>query len=120
FNPRISNDTIYFDIPFFYPEDTDNETDLSRIILRGTVPSDAKLTPALGGFTDLRNPYPITVTSGTGQQRNYVVMAKKVGNTAIEKIVVTYTDADGEEQQIEGVVQPSGDVFFYVLPGVTL
>lgn len=120
FNPRISNDTIYFDIPFFYPEDTDNETDLSRIILRGTIPSDAKLTPALGGFTDLRNPYPITVTSGTGQQRNYVVMAKKVGNTAIEKIVVTYTDADGEEQQIEGVVQPSGDVFFYVLPGVTL
>lgn len=120
FNPRYSNDTIYFDIPYFYPEDTDNETDLSRIILYGTIPSDAKLTPSLGGFADLRNPYPITVTSGAGAQRNYVIMAKKVGNTNIDNITVTYTDADGEEQQIEGVVQPSGDVLFYVLPGVTL
>lgn len=120
FNPRYSNDTIYFDIPYYYPEDTDNETDLSRIILRGTIPSDAILTPALGTFADLRNPYPITVTSGKGEQKNYVVMGKKVGNTSIETITLTYTDADGAEQAIDGVVQPSGDVLFYILPGVTL
>lgn len=120
FNPRYSNDTIYFDIPYFYPEDSDNETDLSRIILRGSIPSDAKLSPALGSFADLRNPYPIKVTSGTGEEKHYVVIGKKVGNTTIETITVTYMDADGEEQQIEGVVQPSGDVLFYVLPGTTL
>lgn len=120
FNPRYSNDTIYFDIPYYFPEDSNLETDLTKIILRATIPSDALLTPGLGVFSDLSKPFRLTVTSGKGEQRNYVVVGKKVGNTNIDAIKLLYTDADGAAQEIEGVIQPGGDVLFYVLPGTTL
>lgn len=120
FEPRYSNDTIYFDIPYFYPEDSDDETDLSRIILRGTIPADAKLTPAIGGFTDLNQPFHFSVVSGTGEKKDYVVIGKKVGNVTIEKIAISFKDADNTEQVVDGVVQPSGEVLFYIMPGTVM
>ena len=120
FNPRISNDTVYFDIPYYFPEDSDDETDLSRIILRGSIPSDAKITPALGGFTDLRQPFRFSVLAGTGEKKDYVVIGKKVGNTTIENIKVTFRDVDGATQEIDGVVQETGEVLFYVMPGTVM
>ncbi len=120
FNARISNDTVYFDIPYYYPENSDNETDLTKIILRGTIPSDAVLTPGLGMFTDLTKPFKFTITSGKGEKKNYVVIGKKVGNVTLNSAKVSYTDANGATQEIEGVIQPTGEVLFYVLPGTVL
>ncbi|UYQ92629.1 DUF5018 domain-containing protein [Chitinophaga horti] len=119
FEARYSTakDTIYFDIPYFYPADSDEETDLTQIILRGTIPTDARLMPSLGTTMDLSKPFDLVVTSGTGLKKKYVVVGKKVGDNVLRKAVLTFT-ADGVQQQLEGVVQPNNDVIFYVVPGV--
>ncbi|MRG46103.1 DUF5018 domain-containing protein [Chitinophaga sp. SYP-B3965] len=120
FNPRYSNDTIYFDIPYFFPEYSDDETDLTKIFLRGSIPSDAYITPAFGVFTDLSKPYTFSVVSGTGEVKKYVVMSKKVGNVSLANVKVKFTDGAGATQEIDGVLQPSGEVLFYLLPGTAM
>lgn len=120
FNPRYSNDTIYFDIPYYFPEDSDNEMDLTKIILRGSVPSDSYITPAIGVFTDLSKPYSFSVVAGTGEVKKYVVIAKKVGNLVLSNVKVKYTDGSGAAQELDGVQQPNGEILFYVLPGTVL
>src|SRR5690606_40563173 len=56
FEPRYSNDTIYFDIPYFYPVDSDFETDLSKIIVRASISSDATISKKFGVPMDLTRP----------------------------------------------------------------
>lgn len=116
FEPRFSNDTIYFDIPYFYPVDSDNETDLTRIILRATIPSDAKISPSLGVPMDLTKPLPVTVTSGSGVEKQYTIVARKVGDVVLRKAEIALTD-NGATSKAEGVISNS-DVLFYVVPGL--
>lgn len=120
FNARTSNDTIYFDIPYYFPEDSDVETDLTKIILRGSIPADAYITPAIGVFTDLSKPHILSVVSGTGDIKKYVVIAKKVGNLSLANVKVTFTDGTGATQELEGVIQPGGEVLFYLFPGTVM
>src|SRR5690606_38786492 len=56
FEPRYSNDTIYFDIPYYYPVDSDFETDLSKIIVRATISSDATVSVKFGEPMNLTKP----------------------------------------------------------------
>ncbi len=117
FEPRysVSKDTIYFDIPYFYPENSDNETDLTKIILRSTIPADAIVKPSLGGFMDLSKPFDLTITSGSGQVRKYVVVGKKVGDLAIKSAKVTLATAEEVDAIING-----NDIIFFIVPGTDL
>jgi len=117
FNGRYSanNDTVYFDIPWYFPPDFDKEVDLTKLILRATIPADATMTPALGKLTDLTKPFEITVTAGNGNQSKYVIMTKKVGDVSITSANIELT-INGVTEQIEGVIQ-ANEVLFYVLPG---
>lgn len=117
FDPRYSasNDTIYFDIPWYYPVNSDNEVDLTRLIIRATIPTDAIMSPALGGVMDLTQPLKIAVTAGNGTRSEYVIVARKVGDKSITSASITFT-ADGAPQEVEGVIQDDA-VLFYVLPG---
>jgi WD40 repeat protein len=118
FEPRYSNDTIYFDIPYFYPVDSDNPTDLTKIIVRSTIPADAKMYPQLGEPMDVRQPVNLTVTSGAGETSSYVLAAKHVADVALRTATVTYTE-NGAQQTIDGVINnATGDVIFYVVPGI--
>jgi len=116
FEPRFSNDTIYFDIPYYYPIETDYETDLRKIILRATLSADAIVSPALGKPMDLTNPVHITVTSGSGKQNTYVVVARRVGDVSISNVNMSYEDADGNTQEIEGI-EIEDEFRFFILPG---
>lgn len=120
FNPRYSaqKDTIYFDIPYFYPEDSDNEVSLSKIIVRSTVPADAVVTPVLGQVMDVSKPFNLSITSGAGVSKKYMVVSRKVGNTSVYKAWIRF-QADGSDQEIEAVINGS-DVIFYALPGTDL
>lgn len=117
FDPRYSanNDTIYFDVPWYFPPDYDKEVDLTKLIVRATIPTDATVSPALGKLTDLTKPYEITVTAGNGNQSKYVIMAKKVGDVSVTSAAIDLT-VNGATEQIEGVVQ-ANEILFYVLPG---
>jgi hypothetical protein len=117
FEPRYSanKDTIYFDIPYYYPVDSDNEVDLSRIILRSTVPSDAMVTPALGKIQDVSKPFALNITSGSGETKSYVVVSRKVGDISVTSAKAEIRNAAGS-QQVEAVIKDT-DILFYILPG---
>lgn len=117
FEPRYSADTIYLDIPYFYPADSDNPTDLSNIIVRSTVSTDATMTPQLGSPMDVREPLHLTVTAGTGEVSNYVLVVRNVADLALRTAAITYTE-NGAPQTIDGVVDnTTNEVKFYVVPG---
>jgi len=117
FEPRYSNDTVYFDIPYFYPVDSDNPTDLSKIIVRSTVPADATVSPKLGDPMDLRQPINLTITSGLGEVSKYVMVTKNVADVVLRTATITYTE-NGAAQTIDGVINnTTGEVIFYVVPG---
>ncbi|WP_276482072.1 DUF5018 domain-containing protein [Paraflavitalea pollutisoli] len=117
FEPRYStnNDTVYFDVPWFLPPDFDEEVDLTKMIVRSTIPTDASIAPALGKLIDLTKPLELTLTAGNGNQNKYVVMAKKVGDVSVTSATIELM-VDGSMQQIEAVVQ-ANEILFYVLPG---
>lgn len=116
FEPRYSanNDTIYFDIPYFYPVDSDIETDLTKIILRSTVPSDAIVSPALGGLMDVSKPFDLSIRSGSGAVNNYVVVSRKVGDLSVKSAKITF----GTEE-IEAIIN-GNDIIFFVVPGTDI
>src|SRR5690606_40705198 len=67
FDARIVDDNIYIDVDYYYPITSDNEVDLTKMLLRASIPTDAKVSPNLNGFIDLSTPKQMTVTSGTGE-----------------------------------------------------
>jgi hypothetical protein len=117
FEPRYSakKDTIYFDIPYFYPANSDNEVSLSKIILRSTVPSDAIVTPTLGIIQDVSKPFTLNITSGAHETKSYVVVSKKVGDISVTSTNIVYQSGTST-QTIEAVIK-NDDILFYVLPG---
>lgn len=115
----VNNDTIYFNVPYYYPIDSDNESDLTKMILRATIPTEAIVSPALGTLVDLTKPLPITITAGNGESVKYTIVAKKVGDLSLTSAKISYTEA-GVPQVLDGVIQANNDVLFYVLPGTNV
>lgn len=113
-----NKDTIYFDVPWFYPVNSNNEVDIKNLIIRSTIPTDAVMSPALGTVTDLSNPLKVTITAGDGTQTSYVIVAKKVGDLSVSGAKVT-VDNNSATEVIDGVVQDN-EILIYVLPGVDL
>lgn len=120
FEARISpnKDTIYFDIPYYYPANSDNEVNLSKVILRSVVPSDAMVSPSLGTVQDVSKPFKLTITSGSGATKSFIVVARKVGDVSITSANVEYASG-GSAQKVEAVIKDS-EVLFYILPGTNL
>lgn len=117
FEPRYSNDTIYFDIPYFYPVDSDNATDIKKIIVRSTIPTDASMSPALGTSMDLTNPVGLQITAGNGSVSKYVLVAKRVADLNLRKATVTYTE-NGAAQTLDAIINnTTREAIFYVIPG---
>ncbi|WP_315817100.1 DUF5018 domain-containing protein [Paraflavitalea speifideaquila] len=118
FNPRYSNDTVYFDVPWFYPATSDNNVDITKMIVRATIPGDASISPSLGGVMDLTKPLTVTITAGNGAQSKYVIMTKKVGDLSVNSAKISLTNG-GTTEEIEGVVQ-ANEILFYVMPGTNV
>lgn len=119
FLSTISNDTIYLHVDYYYPIDSDNEVDLSRLMLRATIPADATLSPGLDAFTDVSSPKKITVTAGNGDVKDYVVIAEKKGNTDISGVKIKFKDSEQKVNEVEGILN-GNTVTFYVVPGMDL
>ncbi|MDB5015058.1 MAG: hypothetical protein JWQ25_3260 [Daejeonella sp.] len=121
FEPRYSTnmDTVYFDMPYFYPVNSDNAVDLKKIIIRSTVPADATVTPSLGAVMDVTQPFTLNIISGTGDKRSIVVVSKKVGDVSLIKAKIQYT-ADNTTQETEAIMKNNNEVLFYVLPGTNV
>lgn len=109
-----NKDTAYIDMSYFYPAESDNEVDLKNLILRTSIPVDAKISPAMGTPMDLSKPVTLTVTSGTGGSKQVVVVVRKVGDLSVKKAAITING-----QVLEAV--PNGaELIFFVLPGTNL
>ncbi|MBD1422794.1 DUF5018 domain-containing protein [Sphingobacterium chuzhouense] len=118
FEPRYSNDTIYFDIPYYYPVDSDFETDLSKIILRASIPSDAFVSMKFGDPIDLRRPLNFSVISGVGVEKKYIINAKKVGDTHILDAKISF-EQDGIVQTVEAVLV-NDELRFFIDPEIDM
>lgn len=119
FEARIVEDVIYLDIDYYHPIDSDNEVDLSKLLIRATVPSDAVISPSLDDIWDLTSPKELTVTSGSGEQMSYTVIANKQGTTAISNAVLTYDDELGVPQEAQAII--IGDrINFSLVPGTVV
>ncbi len=111
-------DTAYIDMSYFFPAESDNEVDLSNLILRTSIPVDATITPSLGVPMDFSKPVTLTITSGTGEKSEMVVLVRKVGDLSVKEATISYTEG-GTTQTIEAI--PNGDeLVFFVLPGTNL
>lgn len=120
FEARMSanKDTIYFDIPYYFPANSDNEVDLSKVIIRSTVPADAIVTPTLGLVQDVSKPFKLTITPGAGPARSFIVVARKVGDVSITSANVEYASG-ATTTKVEAVIKDT-DVLFYILPGTNV
>ncbi|HEY1113775.1 MAG TPA: DUF5018 domain-containing protein [Chitinophagaceae bacterium] len=107
-------DTAYIDMSYFYPAESDNEVDLTNLILRTSIPVDATITPSLGTPMDFSKPVTLTVTSGTGVSRQLVVVVRKMGDLSVKKAEITFGG-----QTLEAVAN-GDDLVFFVLPGTDL
>src|SRR5690606_5813500 len=112
------NDTIYFDIPYYYPVDSDFETDLSKIIVRATISSDAEVSVKFGEVMDLREPLDFNVISGTGVATKYVIKAKRVGDTSISNPAISFEN-DGAIETVDGILIDD-ELRSFVLPGLDM
>jgi hypothetical protein len=115
---NAQKDTAFIDMSYFYPAESDFEVDLKNLILRASIPVDAKVNPNLGTSGDLTNPVTLTVNSGTGQTKNIVVVVRKLSDLTIKKAEITYTDG-GVTQSVEAI-EIGNELVFYVLPGTNL
>lgn len=116
FNSRISNDTVYVNVDYYYPINSDNEVDLTKMLLKASIPVDSKISPALTGYTDLTSPVHITVTAGDGSHKKYVIVANKKGNTDVLSAKMTYEDFTGATQEVDAII--IGDKLnFSLVPG---
>ncbi len=115
FEPRYSNDTIYFDIPYYYPIDSDYETDLTKIIIRASISSDAKVSTSFGKPMDLTHPFDFTVIAGSGLETKYVIKARKVGDIGVKNVKISF-EADGEIEEVDGLLI-NDELRFFVVPG---
>lgn len=115
FEGRFSGDSILIDIDYHYPLDSDNEVDLSKLLVVASIPKDAVIVPSLEGLVDLSKPKNIKVTAGDGSQQEYVIKANKKGDASIKSAKLIYSDQLGEEVSLEGIITGSR-VLFYALP----
>lgn len=119
FGSTISNDTVYVNVDYYYPISSDYEVDLSKLLLRASLPYDSRIEPSLNGFTDLTKPVHVTVTAGDGSEKKYVIVANKKGNTDLLSAKLTYEDFTGATQELDAIIIGS-NVNFSIVPGTVL
>lgn len=119
FGGRVVGDTVFLDIDYYYPIDSDVEMDISKLLIRVSVPSDSKVYPSLNEFWDLTTPKPLTVTSGSGEVRNYIVKALKKGNTEIFGASLSYEDVTGAAQETQAIIV-NDKINFSLVPGTVM
>ncbi|MVZ64723.1 DUF5018 domain-containing protein [Sphingobacterium sp. DK4209] len=119
FESRISNDTVYVDIDYYYPIDSDNEVDLSKVLLKASIPVDSRIEPSLEGISDLSKPINVSVIAGDGSSKQYVIVASKKGNTDIFGATINFEDQAGVPQEVDAIVV-GNVVNFSIVPGTQL
>lgn len=119
FESRIVEDTIFIDVSYHYPIDSDFEVDLSKLMLKASIPKDSYIFPSLDGFTDLSTPKTITVRAGDGTEKMYIVKANKQGDANLANAKISFLNSEGVENVVEGIIN-NNKVTFFVLPGEDL
>ncbi len=119
FESRISNDTVYVDIDYYYPIESDNEVDLSKVLLKASIPVDSRIEPSLEGISDLSKPIHVSVIAGDGSSKEYVIVANKKGNTDIFRATINFEDQAGVPQEVDAIIV-GNVVNFSIVPGTQL
>lgn len=89
-------DTIHFNVPYHYPVENDQVTDITQLKLVASIPHGAEITPSLG-LMDLSNPIEIEVEAANGDVNSHVIKAqlKKSSKKEILSFAIPQYDING-------------------------
>lgn len=110
-----NKDTAYINMPFFYPEESDNAINLQQLLVRANLPLDAKISPALGQM-DVSKPINLTITSGSGETSHLVLVVRKVADLAV-KTAKIQIGTGASAQSIDAILN-NNEILFFIVPGV--
>ncbi len=101
-------DSIHFNVPYHYPIENDEVTDISQLKVEASIPNGAEITPALG-MMDLSKPVNLKVEAANGDVKELVLDArlKKSSRKKILSFGIPQYD-------IKGIISDS--VISFVLP----
>lgn len=109
---NAAKDSAFIDVPYYYPEDSNNETDATKALIRMNIPFDATVSPSLSQMINISQPVKITVTSGSRDIKSFILIVRKVGDYGIKKIRIKYNATDS----LEGIINGK-DILFFIVPG---
>lgn len=75
----VDNERYVIPVPWFYPEETDNKTDIAmtRARIRAEIAPNCKIDPPLT-ILDLKEENPFVFTDSKGQEHNIIITGKRV------------------------------------------
>jgi hypothetical protein len=101
-------DTIHFHVPYHYPVENDEVTDIAQLKLQASIPDGAEINPSLG-FMDLSEPLEIEVEAANGDVKSHVIDARL--KKSAQKEVLSFSIP---QYDINGIVSDS--VISFVVP----
>ena len=96
--PYNDGDVLTFVVPWFYPEDSNNETDLTKMKLYASLPNNVTVEPGLGGIFDLTKEHLITVISPNGSKARLTVKGER--RKSSKKMITEFSLSKG----IQGII----------------
>ena len=96
--PYNDGDVLTFVVPWFYPEDSNNETDLTKMKLYASLPNNVTVEPGLGGIFDLTKEHQITVVSPNGSKARLTVKGER--RKSSKKMITEFSLSKG----IQGII----------------
>lgn len=101
-------DTIHFNVPYHYPVENDEVTDITQLKLVASIPHGAEITPSLG-LMDLTDPVEIDIEAADGNVKSHVIDARLKKSSKKEILSFAIPEYD-----IKGIISDS--VISYVVP----
>lgn len=110
-------DTIKIIVPYYYPEESNNVSNITQMKLMANLPNNVSITPKIGsnGLFDLTKPTEIVVRSSDGTSRKHFIIGKikKSSEAMIKEFTLPGIQLAGfviESQKIVGLVSGGIDM----------
>ncbi|MDG5799165.1 DUF5018 domain-containing protein [Marinilabiliaceae bacterium ANBcel2] len=103
---------ITIPFPYYYPEESTNEVDISKMRLTANLPNNVSISPSLS-VHDLRDPVDITVTAADGTETEHQIVADVRKSSKAQILDFSFVDV-----QLSGIVLEEHQVIGFV-PGAT-
>lgn len=113
-HPYKDGDVLTVVIPWYYPEESTQETDMTQMKLYASLPNNVKIEPGLGKLIDLSQDQRLTVTSPNGAKSTLIIKAER--RRSDKKMITDFSLSNGlsgiilEDKKMVGLVAGGQDL----------